>query len=112
MSVTRMMIVQIFSLLMLSNVVTIEAAMAKVEKVEMEMEVSTMAKMEMEAKALLKMEWAEPLSNVLQRATKASKTMHMSEAFKAVGHKMSHEISGFLQGHNKTKEVHPISLAG
>merc|ERR1719235_1450130 len=85
--------------------------MAKVEKVEMEMEVSTMAKMEMEAKALLKMEWAEPLSNVLQRATKASKTMHMSEAFKAVGHKMSHEISGFLQGHNKTQEVHPISLA-
>merc|ERR1719313_1141031 len=24
---------------------------------------------------------------------------------------MSHEISGFLQGHNKTQEVHPISLA-
>merc|ERR1719261_781589 len=96
------MIMQIFSLLMLNNVVTIAAsAMAKVEKVEMEME----------AKALLKMEWAEPLSNVLQRATKASKTMHMSEAFKAVGHKISHEISGFLQGHNKTQEVHPISLA-
>merc|ERR1719326_1145258 len=37
--------------------------------------------------------------------------MHMSEAFKAIGHKMSHEISGFLQGHNKTQEGHPISLA-
>jgi len=82
-----------------------------------EMKTSALAMMEMEAKmnekeakALLKKEWAEPLPTVLKRAKQAAKTMHVSEAMQIVGHKMSREVSGFLQGHNKTQEVHPISL--
>merc|ERR1719460_611556 len=57
-----------------------------------------MAKVEMEAKALLQKEWAEPLTTVLKRAEKTSKTMHVSEALQVVGHKVSPEVSGFLQG--------------
>jgi len=71
------------------------------------METSAMAKVEMqamkEAKALLQKEWAEPLPVVLKRAQKDSKTMHVSEALKIVGPKMSPEITGLLQGRNMTQ---------
>merc|ERR1719160_2332673 len=69
-----------------------------------------MAKVEMEAKALLQKEWAEPLTTVLKRAEKTSKTMHVSEALQVVGHKMSPEVTGFLQGHNTTREANHLSL--
>merc|ERR1719487_424335 len=64
-----------------------------------------MAKVEMEAKALLQKEWAEPLTTVLKRAEKTSKTMHVSEALQVVGHKMSPEVTGFLQGRNATQGI-------
>merc|ERR1719375_1464572 len=68
------------------------------------------AKLEMEAKALLQKEWAEPLSTVLQRAEKTAKTMHVSEALQVVGHKVSPEVSGFLQGRNATQQS--LSMTG
>merc|ERR1719247_3311662 len=68
-----------------------------------------MAKVEMEAKALLQKEWAEPLTTVLKRAEKTSKTMHVAEALQVVGHKLSPEVSGFLQGRNATREVHSLT---
>jgi hypothetical protein len=111
------MAVQIFSLLMLSNVMTIQAlekeasAMNKLE-IESSAASSAASKLEIEAqaleseaKALLQKEWAEPLMTVLKRAEKTSKTMGVSEALKVVGHKVSPEISGFLQGRNTTQEV-------
>merc|ERR1719160_1473466 len=70
-----------------------------------------MAKVEMEAKALLQKEWAEPLTNVLKRAEKSAKTMQVSEALQVVGHKMTAEVTGFVQGHNTTQEVNPHSFA-
>merc|ERR1719387_1384705 len=69
-----------------------------------------MAKVEMEAKALLQKEWAEPLTTVLKRAEKTSKTMHVSEALQVVGHKVSSEVSGFLQGRNATQQS--LSMTG
>jgi len=120
-----MMLVQIFSLLMLSNVVAgitafekeasamnkLEIQASETTKVEIEDSETAnyQAKLEMEAKALLQKEWAEPLSTVLQRAEKTAKTMHVSEALQVVGHKVSSEVSGFLQGRNATREVHSLT---
>jgi hypothetical protein len=42
-----------------------------------------------EIDAILALQFAEPLPNVLKRAQKASKTMHVDEALKSVGHKMT-----------------------
>merc|ERR1719146_567673 len=71
-----------------------------------------MAKVEMQAaaameqaKELLKKEWAEPLPAVLKRAQKTAKTMHISEALKIVGPKVSPEVTGLLQGRNMAQEV-------
>jgi len=114
-----MMVVQIFSLLMMSNVVALTTALeigkAETESSTMttaEIEAATMTKIENEARALLKKEWAEPLPVVLKRAEKASKSMHVSEALQVVGHKMSPEITGLLQGRNMTQEANPVALKG
>merc|ERR1719420_2468608 len=77
-----------------------------------EIEAATMTKIENEARALLKKEWAEPLPVVLKRAEKASKSMHVSEALQVVGHKMSPEITGLLQGRNMTQDANPVALKG
>merc|ERR1719159_1537124 len=117
-----MMVGQIFSLLMLSNVLKMTTALEKKaaktemeteasEMAKVEIETSAMAKVEMEAKALLQKEWAEPLTNVLKRAEKSAKTMQVSEALQVVGHKMIAEVTGFLQGQNTTQEVNPHSFA-
>merc|ERR1719420_940153 len=80
----------------------------------MAMETSAMARVEMqataEAKALLQKEWAEPLPVVLKRAQKDSKTMHVSEALKIVGAKMSPEITGLLQGRNMTQGAKSLTV--
>merc|ERR1719262_835021 len=51
-----------------------------------------------EVKSLLALQFAEPLPNYMKRAQKASKTMPVDEALKTVGHKMTGEIKGLLQG--------------
>merc|ERR1719262_1882940 len=51
-----------------------------------------------EVKSLLALQFAEPLPNIVKRAQKASKTIPVEEALKTVGHKMTGEIKGLLQG--------------
>merc|ERR1719310_140779 len=51
-----------------------------------------------EVKSLLALQFAEPLPTYLKRAQKASKTIPVEEALKTVGHKMTGEIKGLLQG--------------
>merc|ERR1719262_354266 len=51
-----------------------------------------------EVKSLLALQFAEPLPNIVKRAQKASKTMPVDEALNTVGHKMTGEIKGLLQG--------------
>merc|ERR1719310_2722224 len=51
-----------------------------------------------EIQSLLALQFAEPLPNYMKRAQKASKTMPVDEALKTVGHKMTGEIKGLLQG--------------
>merc|ERR1719301_155294 len=51
-----------------------------------------------EIQSLLALQFAEPLPGVLKRAQKASKTIPVEEALKTVGHKMTGEIKGLLQG--------------
>merc|ERR1719498_1179129 len=89
-----------------------EVEASETAKLQVDLEASAMAKVEMEAKALLQKEWAEPLTTVLKRAEKTSKTMHVSEALQVVGHKVSPEVSGFLQGRNATREGHSLSMTG
>merc|ERR1719262_620898 len=51
-----------------------------------------------EVKSLFALQFAEPLPTYLKRAQKASKTIPVEEALKTVGHKMTGEIKGLLQG--------------
>jgi len=124
------MALRVFFLLMLSNVVTSISVLENeasstvtkanneavsstvtIQKNKAEIESSTLTALEMEAKALLAKEWAEPLTTVLQRAQKDSKTMHVSEALQVVGNKLPTEVSGILQGGNKTREVKAHAFA-
>jgi hypothetical protein len=99
------MMVQILSLLMLSNAVALTTISDSVSHTVTDTDTDTDSKTEIDA--ILKLQFAEPLPTVLKRAQKASKTMPVTQALQTVGHKMTKEIRGMLDGQD---DAHAISL--
>jgi hypothetical protein len=63
-----------------------------------------------EIEALLALQFSEPLPAVMKKVQKAAKTMPVSEAMNAAGHKMPHEVQSLLRARNPTDQASLRSL--